>query len=73
MTDTVEAQEQQEQVTEQLTELTINDLHALRAIIDLASSRGAIKTTEMLAVGTVYNKLNSFLEMTAKQIEAGAN
>lgn len=49
--------------------LNLNDLNTLRAIIDLASSRGAFKTSEMAAVGTAYNKLNSFLEQVAKQSE----
>ena len=71
MTDVIEEQAV-DQAPEQLADLTINDLHALRAIIDLASSRGAIKTVEMLAVGTVYNKLNLFLEAVTKQSESGA-
>lgn len=71
MTDVIEEQVV-DQAPEQLADLTINDLHALRAIIDLASSRGAIKTVEMLAVGTVYNKLNLFLEAVTKQSESGA-
>jgi hypothetical protein len=49
-------------------ELNINDLAALRSIIDVASSRGAFKAAEMEAVGKVYNKLNVFLEsVTAKK------
>lgn len=49
--------------------LNLNDLNTLRAIIDLASSRGAFKTSEMAAVGTAYNKLNNFLDQVAKQSE----
>ena len=49
-------------------ELNINDLAAIRSIIDVASTRGAFKAAEMAAVGTVYNKLNTFLEsVTAKK------
>lgn len=49
-------------------ELNINDLAALRSIIDVASSRGAFKAGEMEAVGKVYNKLSVFLEsVTAKK------
>ena len=55
--------------TEQPADLNINDLNTLRAIIDLASSRGSFKTAEMVAVGTAYNKLNAFLEQVAKQAE----
>lgn len=55
---------------EQTSDLNINDLNTLRAIIDLASSRGAFKTAEMVAVGSAYNKLNAFLEKIAKQSES---
>lgn len=58
-----------EQATEQPQglDLTIQDLSALKAIVDVASQRGAFKPNEMVAVGTVYNKLNAFLEAVAKQ------
>jgi hypothetical protein len=46
-------------------ELNINDLNALKSIIDVASSRGAFKPSEMVPVGTVYNKLEAFLEAAA--------
>jgi hypothetical protein len=49
-------------------DLNINDLAAIRSIIDVASSRGAFKAAEMEAVGKVYNKLSVFLEsVTAKK------
>lgn len=47
-------------------ELNLNDLAALRSIIDAASTRGAFKANEMVAVGTVYNKLDKFLNQAAK-------
>jgi hypothetical protein len=74
MTDTVEnqteAQVAQPEATEAKQEsfdLTINDLTQLRAIVDVASQRGAFKASELAAVGTAYNKLNGFLEQVAKQ------
>jgi hypothetical protein len=45
----------------QQPELTIQDLNNLRAIIDVASQRGAFKAAEMQAVGSAFNKLNDFL------------
>ena len=51
-------------------ELTINDLNAMKVIIDIASSRGAFKPNEMVAVGQTYNKLTTFLDEVAKQAEA---
>jgi monomeric isocitrate dehydrogenase len=53
-------------------DLTINDLNALRAIIDVASSRGAFKPTEMVSVGQAYTKLLNFLEFVAAQQQAQA-
>lgn len=51
-------------------ELTINDLNAVRTILDVASTRGAFRANEMEAVGKIFNKLNSFLEaVTPKQPE----
>lgn len=52
------------------TDLTINDLNALKVIIDIASSRGAFKPNEMVAVGQTYTKLEAFLNEVAKQAEA---
>jgi hypothetical protein len=51
---------------QQSTDLTINDLNALKVIIDIASSRGAFKPNEMVAVGQTYTKLATFLETVAK-------
>jgi len=49
------------------TELTINDLTALKQIIDVASQRGAFKPNEMMTVGSTYNKLETFLTAVAAQ------
>ena len=49
----------------QEAELNINDLNAMKQIIDIASSRGAFKAAEMEAVGKVYNKLSNFLSQVA--------
>lgn len=51
-------------------ELNINDLNAMKVIIDIASSRGAFKPNEMAVVGQTYNKLTTFLDQVAKQAEA---
>lgn len=47
-------------------DLTINDLNTLRAIVDIASQRGAFKAAELEVVGKTFNKLNAFLEAAAK-------
>jgi hypothetical protein len=51
-------------------DLNLNDLAALRSIIDAASTRGAFKANEMVAVGTVYNKLDKFLNQASKAAPA---
>lgn len=49
------------------TNITITDLIAIRDTINLAAERGAFKAEEMLEVGTVYTKLNRFLEAVVAQ------
>ena len=61
---------EQPQVEQQSSDLTINDLNSMKSIIDIASSRGAFKPNEMVAVGQTYTKLTTFLEAIAKQAEA---
>jgi hypothetical protein len=48
-------------------DLNVNDLTALKNIIDVATQRGAFKAAEMEAVGKVYNRLNLFLESVTKK------
>lgn len=70
MTDTVQENQTPEQAaqTEQAAnDLNINDLNAMKVIIDIASSRGAFKPNEMVAVGQTYTKLTAFLENVAQQ------
>jgi hypothetical protein len=64
------SEEQKQTPADQSQELTINDLQAMKVIIDIASSRGAFKPNEMVAVGQTYTKLESFLAVVAKQAEA---
>ena len=52
------------------SDLNVNDLNAMKTIIDIASSRGAFKPTEMVAVGQTYTKLENFLTLVSKQAEA---
>jgi len=46
---------------QQAPDLTVQDLQSLKAVIDVASQRGAFKPNEMVSVGQVYNKLDLFL------------
>lgn len=51
-------------------DLNIQDLAVLRGVIELATERGTFKAQELAAVGTVYNKLDGFLQEVQKQAEA---
>ena len=67
MTDKIEGQDANATATPEApaapsNDLNINDLNALKAIIDIASQRGAFKPGEMVVVGQTYNKLASFLD-----------
>ena len=53
-------------------ELTVSDLSNLKQIIDVASSRGAFKPNEKTVVGTVYTKLETFLNAVAAQQKPAA-
>jgi len=48
-------------------DLNVNDLVALKNIIEVATTRGAFKASELEAVGKTFNKLNTFLESVAKK------
>ena len=65
----VQAPEAQQPVA---PELTITDLGNLRAIIDVASQRGAFRAAEFAAVGASFNKLNDFLNAVAPAQSADA-
>ena len=51
-------------------DLTVQDLTAMKSIIDVASTRGAFKPNEMTTVGTVYSKLEAFLNAVQAHQEA---
>ena len=73
MTDSVQepqVEEAQAPAQEGAADLNINDLNAMKVIIDIASSRGAFKPNEMAVVGQTYNKLTTFLDQVTKQAEA---
>jgi hypothetical protein len=70
MTEEVKKPEQSAAPAEQAApELTINDLNALKTIIDVATQRGAFKAAEMESVGKIYNRLSVFLESVTPKPE----
>jgi hypothetical protein len=50
--------------------VTISDLDTIKNIINLAASRGAFRGEELTMVGTVYDKLTTFLEAVIEQAKA---
>jgi hypothetical protein len=52
--------------------LTLRELDQLAQVIDLGSQRGAFRAGELEVVGSLYNKLVSFLSYVQAQQEAAA-
>ena len=50
-------------------DLTVQDLQAIKSIIDVASTRGAFRPNEMMTVGQTYNKLEVFLAAVTKNAQ----
>lgn len=50
-------------------ELNLNDLAAIKNLIEVVTARGAFKANELSAAGALFDKLNSFLEAATKQPE----
>lgn len=67
MSEEVKQAEAATEAQQQAADLTVNDLLALKQIIDVASQRGAFKANEMAVVGTTYNKLETFLNAVQAQ------
>jgi hypothetical protein len=70
-----------EQVTEQTTaeaqqpektapDLNLNDLTAMRNLIDVVTQRGAFKANELSSVGVLFDKLNAFLDAASQAQQA---
>jgi hypothetical protein len=62
MSETTQDQSTATEAAPEAAQLTLNDLAAMKSIIDIASQRGAFKPTEMIVVGQTYGKLITFLE-----------
>lgn len=59
--------EEQSQV-QQPEVITINDLKLIKELIDITTTRGAYKANELATVGTIYNKLSTFIDAALKQM-----
>lgn len=47
-------------------ELNINDLIAMRNVIDVVTKRGAFQANELSSVGQLFDKLSTFLDAAQK-------
>ena len=50
--------------------ITLNDLVILRNIVNVASRRGAFTADEFSDIGAVYNKVDGFLKVHLKKMQA---
>lgn len=51
-------------------DLNLNDLSAMRSLIEVVTQRGAFKATELSAAGQLFDKLNAFLMAAEAQAKA---
>lgn len=63
----------QTQPEQDTVQLQISDLQAILQVVDILSSRGAVRPDEMQAVGTIRNKLATFLAAVVPQSAEPAN
>jgi hypothetical protein len=54
------------------TNLTIADMASLKALIEMAHSRGTFKIEELATVGLIYNKLSDFVSQSQLQLKQQA-
>jgi hypothetical protein len=66
MSEDITEQAQETNAEQPSYDLTVQDLNAIKTIIDAAAQRGAFKPAEMEVVGKTYNKLVGFLTTIAK-------
>lgn len=50
--------------------ITVQDISLVLQIVDLATSRGAFRGSELTQVGAVFDKLNAFLTKAAEEQKA---
>ncbi len=71
MSEDVDTQQNgQEQAAPVAPDLNLNDLLAIRNLIDVVTQRGAFKASELSAAGTLYDKLSAFLNAAQAQSQA---
>jgi hypothetical protein len=70
-TQPTEQTDQTEQTADQqVADLNISDLAALKSIVEIATQRGAFRANELEAVGKTFNKLEMFLQQVSQKEES---
>ena len=65
--ETVQPQQVPEAAQAPAPELNIADLQNLRAVVETAVKRGAFAASELSAVGSVYDRINTFLNAVTQK------
>lgn len=56
----------------QAESISLNDLASLMQVVELASTRGAFRASELSTVGALFDRLNGFLTAVQAQQQAAA-
>jgi hypothetical protein len=49
------------------TQLTVADIANIKTLLEAACARGAFRANEMSQVGTIYDKVDRFLQQASQQ------
>ena len=58
-------------VSEETQGITLNDIVAMRNIVNIASRRGAFGADEFKDIGIIYNRIDTFVKANVKTKEGG--
>lgn len=64
MTESIEFSENQDDQTP--VNITVSDIILLKNIVEIASTRGAFRASELSQVGQLYDKVNAWCESVAQ-------
>lgn len=73
MSEATETQQEEQQAPAQSApapDLNLNDLAAIRNLIEVVTQRGAFKANELSSVGVLFDKLSAFLNAAQAQSQA---
>jgi hypothetical protein len=71
-TNTQTPQEPAQENSPEIPAVTLQDLMALKGIVEVAANRGTFRAEEMASVGALYDKLAAFLKAVAIPVQPQA-